>query len=68
MAKLVQFEDGTFGVRFGFLSYKWLGVDGKYTWNSSEYVNKYCKFPDQASAEEASVKVSTKYKILKDLG
>lgn len=40
---LVQFSDGTYGVRRGLFSHEYLDTDMRHTWHSPYAVNVYCK-------------------------
>lgn len=56
MAKLVKFEDGTFGIKKGFwIASEFLGRQSyknekAFWWNMPRHIAKYCKFE---TAEEA---------------
>lgn len=65
-AKLVQFRDGTFGIKRGLLTKEFLGVDeGFIDWYVSERgIYRYCKFQTKEEALETYEKISISYKVI----
>ena len=67
MAKIVQFADGSYGVRRGFIWYQYLDATRHHVfwWSGAEYVDKYCKFDTVEDAERMYKEKTIKAKIIK---
>lgn len=62
---VVEFADGTFGVRASRFPYPSFYDRAGDTWSSQSCVNRYCKFKDINEAVAFKNKLSTNYKVIK---
>jgi hypothetical protein len=62
---VVEFADGTFGVRASRFPYPSFYDRASDTWASSSCVNRYCKFKDINEAVALKNRLTMKYKVIK---
>ena len=68
MAKLIKFNDGTWGVtRRRFLMPREFLGKNNFWWNGSDYVAKHSKFDTAEEAELAFAKAVLSYKVIREL-
>ena len=76
MAKLVKFEDGTFGIKKGFwFASEFLGrqstFEKAFWWNMPRYIAQYCKFETAEEAirqyKHSIAKDFIEYEVIRDI-
>ena len=68
MAKLIKFNDGTWGItRRRFLMPREFLGRNNFWWNGTDYVAKYCKFETAEEAELAYAKAVVTFKVIREI-
>ena len=68
MAKLIKFNDNTWGItrRRWLMPREFLGRNN-FWWNGTDYVVKYCKFATAAEAEMAYAVTEPSYTVIREI-